>query len=142
MGLPLWLATTLELRAWRLLFPACSTYVLGAVVELFPSAPTRSLLMPVIALGHALGISFAMKREVELARQPPAPMSDRAPSRTGRTAWADQPRSTTRRILKLLRRGSPSWSVAEEHHRGDGSPHHHKGPAAARRLSGSPTFPG
>lgn len=58
-----------ELRALRILYPAYSTYVFGALVELFPSAGIRSLLFPVIAIGHVLGISHAMKREVALERQ-------------------------------------------------------------------------
>ncbi len=44
-----------ERRAYRLLFPAYSTYVFGALVEWFPSTVTRSLLLPVIIGGHITG---------------------------------------------------------------------------------------
>ena len=51
-----------ELRAYRLLFPAYSTYVFGALLEWFPSSLTRSLLLPVIAAGHLTGEMFARQR--------------------------------------------------------------------------------
>lgn len=44
-----------ELAAYRLLFPAYSTYVFGALLEWFPSTLTRTLLLPVIAGGHVVG---------------------------------------------------------------------------------------
>jgi len=51
-----------EIRAYRLLFPAYSTYVFGTVVDLFPSAATKWLLFPCIALGHAIGNYLANER--------------------------------------------------------------------------------
>ena len=56
-----------EVRAYRVLFPAYSTYVFGTVIELLPSAPTRPLLLPIIALGHVLGNVFGGKRAEALA---------------------------------------------------------------------------
>jgi hypothetical protein len=56
-----------EIRAYRLLFPAYSTYVFGALIELFPTSVTRSLFFPVVIVGHALGHHFAGERYKELA---------------------------------------------------------------------------
>lgn len=54
-----------ELDALRVLYPAYSTYVFGALVELFPSAGVRSFFLPVIALGHLLGNEHARRRAAE-----------------------------------------------------------------------------
>ncbi len=56
-----------ELRAFRLLFPAYSTYVFGAICDFFPSAAVKWVLFPVIALGHVLGNAFAHQRAEALA---------------------------------------------------------------------------
>ena len=51
-----------EMRAYRLLAPAYSTYVFGALVEWFPSTVIRSLMLPVILAGHVLGEGVAQHR--------------------------------------------------------------------------------
>jgi hypothetical protein len=51
-----------EVRAYRLLIPAYSTYVLGAIIELFPTSVTRTLLFYVIGGGHALAVHYAGQR--------------------------------------------------------------------------------
>jgi hypothetical protein len=51
-----------EIRAYRLLFPAYSTYVFGTLVDLFPSAGAKWVLAPCIAVGHVLGNYFAQQR--------------------------------------------------------------------------------
>jgi hypothetical protein len=55
-----------EVRAYRLLFPCYSTYVLGAIIELFPTSVTRGLLFYVIGAGHAVGLHFADRRMAAL----------------------------------------------------------------------------
>ena len=51
-----------ELRAFRLLFPAYSTYVFGALFDFFPSALVKGLMWPIIVLGHLLGNAIADQR--------------------------------------------------------------------------------
>lgn len=51
-----------EVRAYRVLFPAYSTYVFGTLVDLFPSAASRWMLFPCIGLGHVVGNWFAQQR--------------------------------------------------------------------------------
>jgi len=51
-----------EIRAYRILFPAYSTYVFGALIELLPTSVTRTMLFPVVLLGHALGDHYAKQR--------------------------------------------------------------------------------
>ena len=55
-----------EIRAYRVLFPAYSTYLFGTLVDLFPSAATKWVLFPVVAAGHAMGNYFAAQRIEEL----------------------------------------------------------------------------
>ena len=55
-----------ELAAYRLLFPAYSTYVFGALLEWFPSSLTRGLMLPVIAGGHVIGEAVARTRGTQL----------------------------------------------------------------------------
>lgn len=55
-----------EIRAFRILFPAYSTYLFGALIEFFPTSVTRSLLFPVVLMGHALGDHYAKQRYAEL----------------------------------------------------------------------------
>ena len=58
-----------EIRAYRLLFPAYSTYIFGALVEFFPTSVTRSILFPVLLLGHGLGHYFANRRYQEMKQK-------------------------------------------------------------------------
>lgn len=84
-----------EIRAYRLLFPAYSTYVFGALLEWFPSTLTRGLLLPVIAVGHVAGEVVARQRvdtvhAVDIGRQPDLDYATRMFSTTsleGRRNW-------------------------------------------------------
>lgn len=69
-----------ELRAYRVLFPAYSTYVFGTFVDLFPSAATRWALFPFIIAGHLVGNSYASSRIEALSR----------PQLTLAAQWADE----------------------------------------------------
>lgn len=51
-----------EVRAYRVLFPAYSTYVFGTLVDLFPSAATKWMLFPCIGVGHLIGNHYASQR--------------------------------------------------------------------------------
>ena len=94
-----------ELRALRLLFPAYSTYVLGAIVEFFPSAGVRALLFPVIGLGHFLGISAAMRREKELE-------AERAALRpTVAAQWSEEWQETLAELSPATPHGRDLWGV-------------------------------
>ena len=94
-----------ELRAWRLLFPAYSTYVFGALVELFPSVVTKGLLLPAIGIGHLLGISYAMKREVQLDRE----LVVHKP--TVATQWQEELGQGLAEISPSTRRGRDTWGI-------------------------------
>jgi hypothetical protein len=58
-----------EIRAYRVLFPAYSTYVFGTLVDLFPSAVTRWAMFPCIAVGHLLGNYTAGERAQQIDAQ-------------------------------------------------------------------------
>lgn len=94
-----------ELRALRILYPAYSTYVFGALVELFPSAGIRSLLFPVIAIGHLLGISHAMKREVALERE----VVGQKPKVS--TQWREEWGEAVTEISPATQRGRDAWGI-------------------------------
>lgn len=51
-----------ELRAYRILFPAYSTYVLGFLAYILPNQVIRTIAMPFVVLGHVLGNVMAQKR--------------------------------------------------------------------------------
>ncbi len=51
-----------ELRAYRILFPAYSTYVLGFLAYLLPNQLIRTLALPFVALGHVVGNVMAQQR--------------------------------------------------------------------------------
>jgi len=65
-----------ELRAFRLLFPAYSTYVFGALFDFFPSALVKTLLWPIIALGHLLGNVIAGQRADAMKANTSLPVPD------------------------------------------------------------------
>ena len=67
-----------ELAAYRMLLPAYSTYVFGALVDWFPSMASRMLLVPIIALGHVIGELWAQQRSDLLG----------TPDRTRARDWA------------------------------------------------------
>ncbi len=58
-----------ELRAYRILFPAYSTYVLGFLAYLLPNQVIRSIALPFVVLGHVLGHVYAQKRIDALAER-------------------------------------------------------------------------
>jgi hypothetical protein len=51
-----------ELRAYRILFPAYSTYVLGFLAYLLPNQVIRTIAMPFVILGHVVGNVMAKQR--------------------------------------------------------------------------------
>lgn len=100
-----------ELQAWRLLFPAYSTYVFGALVELFPSAGTRAFMLPVIAVGHVLGITAALRREaeLELTATQDLPMAPSHP--TVAAQWQQEWREAVAEVSPGTRRGRDLWGI-------------------------------
>ena len=65
-----------ELRAFRLLFPAYSTYIFGALFDFFPSALVKALLWPIIALGHLIGNIVADRRSDAMKANTSLPVPD------------------------------------------------------------------
>lgn len=97
-----------ELRALRILYPAYSTYVFGALVELFPSAGVRSFLFPAIALGHVLGVQHARKREAELANTLPQ-VPTQVP--TVSAQWKEEWSEALAEVSPSTERGRDLWGV-------------------------------
>jgi len=93
-----------ELRALRILYPAYSTYVFGALVELFPSAGVRGFLFPAIALGHVLGVTHAQRREAELSRE-----LAQAPSVS--VQWKEELGEALAEVNPSSERGRDLWGV-------------------------------
>lgn len=64
-----------EISAYKILYPAYSTYVFGAVYDMLPTPILINFYLPFIALGHLLGRlhSARRKRELGIVLPPPPP---------------------------------------------------------------------
>jgi hypothetical protein len=60
-----------ERAAYKILYPAYSTYVFGALYELIPSPIIVLFYLPFIALGHLLGRIHAFSRPQKIGPEPP-----------------------------------------------------------------------